>query len=159
MDTFYLFLFTTVASTEGFIIIVLLISLLLMVYGKTRESLLFTITALATALSVVIIKNLFAIQRPTASLIEVSGYAFPSGHAAGAMFLALSIGFLIQQKSKAIRYSLIITAILVAMLIGLSRIYLGVHTPVQVGAGFILGFIWALVFIILRRKFPAQGLE
>jgi len=83
------------------------------------------------------LKALFAVPRPAAPAVRVvtsaEGYAFPSGHAqtaaTGWFYLASQVG----------RASLWIFAIVVVLLVGLSRVYLGVHYPQDVVAGTAIG--------------------
>lgn len=92
-------------------------------------------------------KALFAIQRPEPLInnyVIDDSYSFPSGHAIAATsffgFLAL---FLLQRfKSTGLRVSISFLATAVIFLICFSRIYIGVHRPSDVLAGFIAGAIW-----------------
>ena len=103
--------------------------------------------AVVTALThecAVALKNLYAIDRPRAfsfdlvALIEKTDYGFPSGHAA--VFSALAVGlFFIHRKAG-------IVAIVCALIIGPARVFAGVHTPLDIFGGYILGTVVATVF-------------
>lgn len=90
-----------------------------------------------------IVKYILQRERPTdfTPLIEQGGYSFPSGHAMGSMVAYGALLFLIirtYSKWKVILPAIIIIIPLIA-LIGISRIYLGVHFPSDVIGGFSLG--------------------
>lgn len=112
----------------------------------------------------VLLKNIF--QRPRPSLEEpllmVNTYSFPSGHAVAAtLFYGVLAAYLISRTS-AWRWRVLIAALAVCLtaLVGLSRIYLGVHYPSDVLAGMAEGCGWlALVLTavgVARRR--RQGL-
>jgi undecaprenyl-diphosphatase len=67
------------------------------------------------------------------SLIPESGFAFPSGHATFFMALAVSIFFLHKKAGYVFMFF--------ALLIGLARIMAGVHFPIDILVGFVLGGI------------------
>ncbi|GEK91972.1 phosphatase PAP2 family protein [Alkalibacterium kapii] len=90
-----------------------------------------------------IVKFIFQRERPSGfdPLIEQGGYSFPSGHAMGSMIAYGALLFLIirtYSKWKVILPATIIIIPLIA-LIGISRIYLGVHFPSDVIGGYSLG--------------------
>ena len=103
-----------------------------------------------------ILKLIIARPRPPRlRLVIENGYSFPSGHS---MVSFAFYGFLIylinkNLKNKKIKYSLIILLSLLILLIGISRIYLGVHYVTDVLGGYIIGLIYLIVFIkILKKK-------
>jgi undecaprenyl-diphosphatase len=91
-------------------------------------------------------------------LVEVSTMSFPSGHAMLSAALYLSIGAIIAQLTPHHRQRLSILgiALLLTGLIGLSRVYLGVHYPTDVLAGWAAGLAWAIVcwlaMVYLQRQ-------
>ncbi len=103
-----------------------------------------------------ILKLIIARPRPPRlRLVIENGYSFPSGHS---MVSFAFYGFLIylinkNLKNKKIKYSLIVLLSLLILLIGISRIYLGVHYVTDVLGGYIIGLIYLIVFIkILKKK-------
>jgi len=110
-----------------------------------------------------VLKLLFHRQRPTAQLVTVHGYSFPSGHAFAAMIV---YGFLIHitwklSKSEALRFLIFSLSILLILFVGMSRIYLNVHWLTDVLGGYVSGFTWLVFSIIMvntiRQMTPTEG--
>jgi len=80
-------------------------------------------------------------------LREVTTPSFPSGHAMLSAVVYLTLGILLAQvvHRRAAKLYCLCVAALVTALVGLSRIYLGVHYPTDVLAGWMAGIAWALV--------------
>lgn len=86
--------------------------------------------------------------------------SFPSGHALQATVAFLIIGALLAsaQQNTRLRMLILTGAALLTLLVGISRIYLGVHWPTDVLAGWCLGAAWAaLWWLVLRRVIAARG--
>ena len=147
----YVFVFTIIASTEGFFAIVCALLIYQVLKHRLRQAFLLSTATLGLLLSVNGLKELFKIERPEQMLVEVTGYAFPSGHATGAAFLALIGCYLAKDFRAPIRYLIYVSCVLGALAIGLSRVDLGVHTPLQVLAGFLLGLFWAGAYVLANR--------
>lgn len=105
-----------------------------------------------SALATIALKHTYMRQRPTIEhLVEIGGLSFPSGHALSAMaFYGFMIYLLFRfVRSKWVKIGLSVFCIFLILAIGLSRIYLGVHYPSDVAAGFVGGLIWMSFCIIL----------
>jgi undecaprenyl-diphosphatase len=106
-----------------------------------------------------IVNNLlkFGFDRPrpdfVAHLVEVQSASFPSGHAMLSAIAYLSFGALLAgaQPGRRMKVYVLSVAMLLTLLIGVSRIYLGVHWPSDVLAGWALGAAWAIGFWLLAR--------
>ncbi|HEY0116154.1 MAG TPA: phosphatase PAP2 family protein [Allosphingosinicella sp.] len=90
----------------------------------------------------------FARSRPdlVAHLVEVDSTSFPSGHAMNSAITYLTLGALLAraEASRRVRIYLLGIAIALTLMIGFSRVYLGVHWPSDVMAGWCVGAAWAV---------------
>jgi undecaprenyl-diphosphatase len=97
----------------------------------------------------------FARNRPdiVAHLVDVQTASFPSGHAMNSAVVYLTLGALLAraEKDRAVRLYLISVAIMLTLIIGSSRVYLGVHWPSDVIAGWCVGASWALLCSLAAR--------
>lgn len=110
------------------------------------------------------LKAIFLRARPdiVPHLATVYDTSFPSGHAMNSAVVFLTLGALLTrtQESRAVRVYLVAVAILLTLLVGASRVYLGVHWPSDVIAGWIVGAAWATLCLALARLLQARrGLE
>lgn len=151
MEFPHLFLLTQVASTEGFVAASVAIALAIGIKDGRRQALAYLAAAAALMLAVALAKELFAVARMDGALVPTSGYAFPSGHAAGVAFFALSIAYLARNAPAPARYGAYLAALLFALLVGASRVAYLAHTPIEVGAGFLMGALFALLFFRFAR--------
>lgn len=98
------------------------------------------------------LKVMFHRTRPNIKpLVEAGGYSFPSGHAMVSVAFYGMFGYLLwvylRNRSKPAWY-VTASTILLIMSIGISRVYLGVHFPSDVVAGFAAGGVWLIACII-----------
>jgi undecaprenyl-diphosphatase len=114
-----------------------------------REAKLFAITMGGASLLNISLKLAFKRSRPVPffDLFPPESYSFPSGHAltSACFFGALAAILTARIKSGRMRIVIWIVATLMFLLIGFSRIYLGVHYTTDVIAGFAAAWIWILV--------------
>lgn len=102
------------------------------------------------------LKLLFGRERPSENefLVLVHDLSFPSGHAFGSTVAYLGFAYyasrFVQKTHQGLFFYLL--AILIIGIICVSRIYLGVHYPTDVLAGFSGGAIWALVAMMIHEK-------
>jgi membrane-associated phospholipid phosphatase len=107
-----------------------------------------------------VLKLLVARPRPPledARIVE-AGFSFPSGHAtAAATFYGTLAYLLIRCMSPDWLKALIgVTAALIVLAVGVSRIYLGVHYPTDVIGGWIIGFVWASICWLVAQRFEVR---
>ena len=103
-----------------------------------------------------IIKFMIRRDRPTGfRLIEMTGYSFPSGHSMVSMAFYGILIYIINHliKNKYIKIPLIILNIVIIILIGISRVYLGVHYLSDVVTGYSISIIYLLVLTKYLNKY------
>lgn len=118
-----------------------------------RQSILFVFSVLTTVVVVQAIKVIIALPRPFQVLASInalapyeSGYSFPSAHAAITVAIATAT-FFYHRRLGIILY-------VFALIVALSRIYVGVHYPIDVVAGAVLG--WGIAYILHRVTTHAE---
>lgn len=98
-------------------------------------------------------KLLFNRPRPELvdHLVDVRGLSFPSGHATNSAIIYLTLALLITQvvPGRSTRRYIIAVAVFLTGIVGISRVYLGVHWPSDVLAGWSIGTCWALAWWFL----------
>lgn len=154
---------TFLGSVTWIVAVISVTSLLLVLFNRRHYAIYLILTSSCGGLFNWGLKYIFQRERPDiAPLLSVSGYSFPSGHSMGSVILYGSLAIicmrLIQNKWKT---GLIwFLAFSVSFMIGWSRIYLGVHFPSDVVAGFVAGAAWlsisALVLRYLEYKMPKK---
>ncbi|MEJ8548506.1 phosphatase PAP2 family protein [Brevibacillus borstelensis] len=154
--------FTFLGSTAA-LLALLVTSAVLMIWQKKRWEALFLVLALSGGVVFnQLLKWIFHRQRPNLHrLIEETGYSFPSGHSMSSIIFYGMLGMLFFMFARKRTPKIIITAaaIVLVLSIGISRIYLGVHYPSDVLAGFAAGGAWLTICLMglklvleLRRK-------
>lgn len=123
---------------------------LLLVLGRWRSALLVAGATLSGSILAANLKLWIGRARPEVvdRLVEVNGLSFPSGHAANSAVVYLTIAGLVAQieHGPALRRYTLTVAILLTAAVGISRVYLGVHWPTDVAAGWLFGTLWALAW-------------
>lgn len=121
----------------------------LLIDRKRAAALFVLVSVCGGALLSTALKLGFARPRPelVAHLVDVRTLSFPSGHAMLSAVTFLTIGALLARQAPRARHRgyLLALAIALALLVGVSRVYLGVHWPTDVLAGWCLGSAWAMV--------------
>jgi undecaprenyl-diphosphatase len=91
-------------------------------------------------------------------LMQEPSYALSSGHALGALVLYGLLAHLVARQYPRFTPQIYGVAIAAIALIGLSRLYLGIHCPTDMMAGYAVGFLW-LMLCIAMLKFPTNFLK
>ena len=144
---------TTVGDAWSQASIVLIITSLLLALKKFKAALWYSLTMIIGALLLNgAAKGFFGRARPDniEALVQEPTFSFPSGHAMGSMILFGGLAFLIcrmVRREKTFKGLVIFFCLVTALAVGLSRIYLGVHYPSDVLAGFSLGAAWLFLSI------------
>lgn len=121
-----------------------------------------TASILGAAIISPLFKYLFARERPAILAPELlpSSFSFPSGHAFMSAAVYLTIGALLTRviPNRRTRTFVLLAALVLAFMVGVSRVYLGVHYPSDVLAGWTLGLCWAaLCWIVAWRIQQRRG--
>jgi undecaprenyl-diphosphatase len=154
---------TALGSTAVLLIITLAIAGFLMV---TNGRMLALLLVLAVSLGTVFSNTLkFMLARPRPDLVahavQVHTTSFPSGHAMLSAVTFLTIGALLAHDQPSIRVKtyILTIAIFLSLLVGISRVYLGVHYPTDVLAGWAIGAAWACSWWVITAKLRNKGGE
>jgi len=149
---------TVLGSMEVLLPAVLIVLTFLLVRGKRYEAIVLAVTIAGGLILNMVLKLSFHRARPDPffNLATPASYAFPSGHA----LLALCFYGVMPQiwsdsrRSRELRWMIWSAAVCLIGLIGLSRIYLGVHYPSDVLAGYAAAIVWisAVTMLVRRRK-------
>jgi undecaprenyl-diphosphatase len=108
-----------------------------------------------------LLKELFARPRPEVvpHLREVMSLSFPSGHALTSAAVFLTLGALLMRVAdrRLAKFYCLFVALMVTLLVGATRVYLGVHYPTDVLAGWLIGASWALACWLVERMLERRA--
>ncbi len=137
----------TILGNTRFIILLNIIAIIIYFLLKNKKIFLITIHSILSPIVNNILKYLFKRPRPdeTLRLITESNYSFPSGHAMISVFFYFTLIILINRSNIRHRKAFITVLLLIILLIGISRVYLGVHYISDVVGGYLI----ALSIIII----------
>jgi undecaprenyl-diphosphatase len=132
----------------------------LLLQTRYRTALLVLITAISGEMLSMALKQTFNRPRPTVvdHLREAYSTSFPSGHAMQSAIIYLTLGAILMRvaERRLTKLFCLGMAILVTALVGISRVYLGVHYPTDVLAGWTIGFAWASTCWLVAQHFEVQ---
>lgn len=135
-------------------IVIFTIILFVIIRNKRQNILLGTNLCIVTIINQ-ILKHIFKRSRPTEfRIIDESGYSFPSGHSMVSMAFYGYLIYLVYKniKNKYLKWILIIVLSIIIILIGISRIYLGVHYTSDVLGGYLLSVSYLVLFIHITNS-------
>lgn len=150
-----------IITNFGSIVVWVIICLLIYIFGGEfgrKVALLGLFALFLTNVIVVVLKYLISEPRPFLTLpnvdllVRANGSSFPSGHTASSFATAVLIGLKYHVKSQGKKYWLIYPLIIFAVMVGFSRIYVGVHYPFDVICGAIIGTICSLIVLKYEDK-------
>jgi undecaprenyl-diphosphatase len=138
--TGWVFVVSALGSTFVLIAVALLAALGLALRGRWRSALALIVAYAITDLTVAVVKLVVERPRPEANLTDAGGFSFPSGHSAMSMAVYGCLAFALARACRGFpRLACALAGATLVVAIGLSRIYLGVHYPSDVLAGWITG--------------------
>jgi undecaprenyl-diphosphatase len=153
--------FTAMGSTGVLTLMVITIAGFLTMTRKGHAALF----VLASVIGGVLISQSmkWAYARPRPELVphgaEVYTASFPSGHSMMAAVVYLTLGALLARTlaDRAVKVYVVAVAVFATILVGVSRVYLGVHWPTDVLAGWTLGAAWALICWLVMTWLQSRG--
>jgi undecaprenyl-diphosphatase len=129
----------------------------LALFREVRKALLLACAVLSGTLLVSLFKVNFGRPRPEARYAEfaMTGWSFPSGHASMSAVVFLTIGALIAsaRTNRTERHFILLIAAVMTILVGMSRVVLGVHYATDVLGGWLFGTSWAIAWLLLTKWF------
>jgi undecaprenyl-diphosphatase len=145
-------------------LVVVIITGYLLIEARYKTALIVVTTAITSEVLDEVLKLVFARPRPTVvpQLRTVVTASFPSGHAMESAIIYLTLGALLMRvvEGRLTKIYTMAMAMFLTLIVGVSRVFLGVHYPTDVVGGWMLGFLWAaLTFLVTRRFEPAVQRE
>jgi undecaprenyl-diphosphatase len=153
--------FTSLGSVGVLTFVTLTVAGYLWLHGKYRMMTLVLVAFLGGALLSLVLKSGF--DRPRPALVPHGTYvqsaSFPSAHSMMAAATYLTLGALLARVHPRRRTKAYVlgTAVMTTFVVGLSRIYMGVHWPSDVLGGWALGAAWALLCWFVARWMQKRG--
>ena len=141
-------------------LIVSVAALFLLLDRRPRQALLVIATASSAAIGLTLLKQAIGRERP--SIVEhievVGGLSFPSGHTLIAAVLYPTLGMLVASnlRDRTLKVFVFVVAALLALVVGFTRVYLGVHYPSDVLGGWMLGLAFAFAAGIVIQSLKKQ---
>ena len=157
---------TALGDTLVMVMVALVAASLLWALGQKAYGWLLATAVTGAGVVTPVLKTIF--DRPRPQLFEWRAHyaetsaAYPSGHATMSMVTLVTVAFIIHRLSEP-RWAGAVAAVLAALtilLIGTSRLYLGLHYPSDVLAGYVVGFAWAVLCALTltaRTRTDAEG--
>jgi undecaprenyl-diphosphatase len=152
LDRFFI-LMTRLGYVRGVVPVDVMLLLFLTFRRRFRDGLFFGIAVSGSAILNIAAKNYFARARPDlwVSLMPETTYSFPSGHAMGSITLAFATILLCWPTRW--RWPVVFGALVFVLLVGISRVYLGVHYPSDILAGWTAALAWTMgMYLLVDQK-------
>lgn len=160
---------TALGSFAVLLIVTAVTAAWLVVTNKRSGAVLFLCAVLTGVALSTLLKGAYARERPDLVAHQMHAFtaSFPSGHSLLSALIYLSVGalFASTQPKLAVKAFILLFSVAIAGLVGISRIYLGVHWPTDVLAGWCAGAAWAILWGLIalrflpRRETETSGME
>jgi undecaprenyl-diphosphatase len=152
-------------TSLGSVAVLGIVSVVVVAYLLLERSRAEALLVLVAVLGGVAINSLLKIQfaRPRPDLFvpaaKVFTASFPSGHAALSAITYMTLAALLARTTvdQRLRYYFVAVAVALTFMIGVSRVYLGVHYPTDVLAGWCIGSAWALICWAIMTRLQQKG--
>jgi undecaprenyl-diphosphatase len=152
---------TALGSPTVLVLFVLAVAGALLARRQYHALVLLLVAAVGGMLLDTLLKQVFGRPRPDLALrlTEVRSLSFPSGHAMASAIIYLTLAALLARlvQPLALKLYFLGLAALLTFLVGASRVYLGVHYPTDVLAGWTVGLAWALLCWTVARYLQGRG--
>ncbi|MBK5240460.1 phosphatase PAP2 family protein [Clostridium sp.] len=150
------------SDPEFQILISLLVFSILYLLNNKLEAICCVFNIVFTGATNLVLKNLVKRPRPTGiRLVESHGYGFPSGHSSISTAIAIVLIYFIFKRMKNKKAAYLISGFIVTylILVGISRVYLGVHYTTDVLGGWFLAIVWSYITIMLYKFCMTKGVN
>jgi len=142
-------------------LVVLAVVGFLLLQGRRRTGLAILMTSASGELVTQAMKHAFNRPRPTIvpHLRQVFSTSFPSGHAMESAVVYLTIGAMLMRVAdrRATKLYILAVAMLLTAIVGISRVWLGVHYPTDVIGGWMIGLVWASICWLATERFEVRA--
>jgi undecaprenyl-diphosphatase len=153
---------TALGGVTVLTLLTLAIACYLLMVRRVRAALVVLAATLGGLLVSNLLKGFFHRDRPTVvpHLAYVHSPSFPSGHSLLSAVIYLTLGALMARlvRGRVQKAFVIAVAILIPLLVGASRVYLGVHYPTDVLAGWSAGLVWAMACWLAAWYLQQRGI-
>jgi undecaprenyl-diphosphatase len=139
-------------------LVIVIVSGFLLLQTRYRTALFVITTMLSGELLSYMLKHTFNRARPSViPNLRIMSPSFPSGHAMESAIVYLTLGAILMRvaEDRLTKVYCLGIAVLLTVLVGTSRVYLGVHYPTDVIGGWIIGFAWASICWLVEERFEA----
>ena len=155
--------FTALGGVTVLTLVTLFAAGYLLALHEGRMAVFVTASVALGAGATTILKQLFSRVRPelVPHLVPVDTASFPSGHAMNSALVYLTLAMLVArtQQDRALSVYLVGSAVVTTLIVGVSRVYLGVHWPSDVVAGWGVGGLWAVLSTLTFKRLQVRGSE
>lgn len=150
---------TALGGVAVLTILTFLVTVQFLLRREWASAILVAVSAISGTMLSNVLKSIFDRPRPDITAITEYGVgSFPSGHSTASAVVYLTLGMLLAKAAEQRRMKVfyIGAAVLLTGLVGVSRLYLGVHYPTDVAAGWSIGAAWAIVCRWAASRFDRQ---
>jgi membrane-associated phospholipid phosphatase len=147
-------------STPSLVVLAFVAAAWLAWRGRRADSLLVVLGTAGGLALAPLLKLVFTRPRPTGHLVFVDSWSFPSGHSLNSMVVLGLLTVLAMRERPGPLWRTLFAALgaFLVLVVGFSRVYLGVHWPSDVLAGWLIGALWlVLVFTLARWNSRSSG--
>jgi undecaprenyl-diphosphatase len=155
-----LFDLTAIGGPSVLLLVVFAAVGFLLFQARYRTALFVWVACISAEFVTIALKNAFNRPRPAIvpHLRAVYSTSFPSGHAMESAIVYLTLGALLMRfaESRLTKLYCLGMAMFLTALVGVSRVYLGVHYPTDVIGGWLIGFMWASICWLAAQHFEGR---